>query len=59
MTKVKVKISLYSSQDTIDLEDYGHSKKTKWSDLSIDEQNEIEDVIRLDNITLLNFEDLE
>lgn len=59
MAKVKINVELYSGKDIVDLEDFGHNKESKWSDLSYYEQEYIKDCIKFSETVSLNFEDYE
>jgi hypothetical protein len=39
--------------------DYGYEELTKWTDLGVEEQHEIEDSLRLENIIHVQVEDIE
>lgn len=56
--KVKVKYKLYSEEETIDLEDYGHFEK-KWDDLTDNEKIEIKDALLIELIPEITFEDVD
>jgi hypothetical protein len=58
MASIKVKLSLNTTQTTIDLSDYGYDDKT-WDDLTEDEQDVIKDSIREEHTIYLDIKSIE
>jgi len=54
--EIIVKYSLYSYEDEINLEDWGHEDHVKWEDLSEGEKNEITDHLREETTILLEID---
>jgi hypothetical protein len=56
--KVKIRLTLNVNQ-VLDLTDYGYDEDVKWSDLSEDDQNEITDALRDENVANLSVEEMD
>jgi hypothetical protein len=57
--KAKVKYSIATMEEVIDLVAYGYEDDVSWSDLEVDEQNEIRDNLSEVNLVYCNVEALE
>lgn len=57
--KVIVKFTLSVYQKEIDLTEFGYEENQRWDDLTEDEQNEILDPMRMENIPNVSIEEIE
>jgi hypothetical protein len=57
--KANVKFSLNVFDQEIDLEYYGHGSETTWDDLTEDQQHEIEDSLREENMIIVSIENIQ
>jgi hypothetical protein len=55
--KIKVKYSLSTSEEIVDLEEYGYDSDVKWSDLTREEQYEITDALAMENFVIPSAEE--
>lgn len=56
--KVRIKYKVSTQTEVISLMDYGYDEETKWSELTEDQQHEIEDSLREQNVILVEVEDV-